>query len=144
MSEVLANPRYPLGESASQVLQAASGRALQDITLEALLKAELSTEDLRIRSETLHAQAAIARQAGYDRLAINLTRAAELAQVPNAELLAMYEALRPGRSTYAALLDLAGRLESAYSATFTGQFVREAAEVYRRRGLLRLEQADSA
>jgi propanediol dehydratase small subunit len=97
---------------------------------------DLSLEDLRIQPATLLDQAETARQAGYDRLAANLARAAELARVPNEELLKMYEALRPGRSTYSQLISLAEYLENAYSASQTAQFVREAAEAYRNRALL--------
>ena len=49
---------------------------------------------------------------GFRQLAANLRRAAELTAVPNAELLRMYEMLRPGRSTYAELQELAARLET--------------------------------
>jgi propanediol dehydratase small subunit len=130
-------PRYPLGETAADDLQAASGRAFADLSMEAVANGEIAAEDLLIRAQTLEAQAVIARQAGYDRLAANLQRAAELTRVPNSELLKMYEALRPNRSTYEQLLALAARLEAQYSAPVTAGFVREAAEVYRSRGLLK-------
>ncbi len=129
--------RYPLGETAADDLQAASGRAFRDLSMEAVLSGTITAEDLRIRAETLQAQAEIARQAGYERLAANLLRAAELTRVPNAELLAMYEALRPNRSTCEQLLELAARLEKQYQAPNTAGFIREAAEVYRNRGLLK-------
>ena len=131
------DPRYPLGETAADILQAASGRAFRDVSMEAILNGEIKAEDLRIRAETLEAQAEIARQAGYERLASNLLRAAELTRVPNTELLKMYEALRPNRSTYAQLLELAVRLEEQVHAPHTAGFVREAAEVYQQRGLLK-------
>lgn len=129
--------KYPLMENAADSLQAASGRPLSEITLEAAAHGDLSIADLRISAETLRAQAEIARQAGYTQLAENLTRAAELTAVPNEELLQMYEMLRPGRSTFEMLVALAEKLEADYNAPVTGQMVREAAEVYRARGLLR-------
>jgi propanediol dehydratase small subunit len=129
--------KYPLMENAADSLQAASGRPLSEITLEAAAKDDLSIADLRISAETLRAQAGIARQAGYTQLAENLTRAAELTAVPNEELLQMYEMLRPGRSTFEMLVALAEKLEADYNAPVTGQMVREAAEIYRARGLLR-------
>jgi len=129
--------KYPLMENAADSLQAASGRPLSEITLEAAAKGDLSIADLRISPETLRAQAEIARAAGYTQLAANLTRAAELTAVPNEELLQMYEMLRPGRSTFETLIGLAEKLESVYHAPVTGRMVREAAEVYRARGLLR-------
>ncbi|MBZ0303556.1 MAG: hypothetical protein K8J31_27705, partial [Anaerolineae bacterium] len=115
------------------------GRLVNDITLEAAAAGELSDEDLRIRAETLRAQAQVASAADYPQLAENLTRAAELAAVPNDELLQMYELLRPGRASYETLQALAERLETVYSAQVTGKFIREAADAYRTRGLLRRE-----
>lgn len=116
-------------------LQAASGRPLNEVTLDNI--DSLSPDDLRISAESLRAQAQIAREAGYTRLAENLTRAAELTAVPNDELLKMYELLRPERASYEQLQALAVRLEQVYSAEVTARFVREAAEVYKVRGLLR-------
>jgi len=67
----------------------------------------------------------------------NLLRAADMTRVPNSELLKMYEALRPNRSTYEQLLKLAVRLEKEYHAPYSAGFIREAAEVYQKRGLLK-------
>lgn len=129
-------PTYPLAESAAE-LRAANGRALDEITLDAAAAGALNADDIRISPDTLRAQAAIARDAGYRELAHNLERAAELTAVPNAELLTMYEQLRPGRATEAELVALAARLEEDYRAPITAAFVREATDVYRRRNLLR-------
>jgi propanediol dehydratase small subunit len=85
----------------------------------------------------LRGQAEIAAASGFGQLAANLRRAAELTAVPNAELLRMYETLRPGRATYAEMTALADRLAGEYAAPETAAFVREAAEVYRARGLAR-------
>ena len=128
---------YPLSEHAAEQVKAAGGRALADITPEAAAASELTFADLQVSADTLRAQAEIARQAGYAQLAGNLSRAAELTSVPNEELLRMYEALRPGRSTHAELVALAERLEQQYHAPETGRLVREAADVYLRRGLLK-------
>ena len=122
-------------EHADDTLQAASGRPLNEITLEAL--DELSITDVQISPATLRAQAEIARQAGFRQLATNLTRAAELTAVPNTELLRMYELLRPQRASHAELLALADTLERCYAAVENARMVREAAEVYRARGLLK-------
>jgi propanediol dehydratase small subunit len=128
---------YPLAGSAGDSLQAASGRLLSEVNLEAAAAGALAAGDIQISAATLRAQAEIARQAGYGELAANLVRAAELTAVPNAELLRMYELLRPGRSTYDELVALAGRLEEEYGAAETGAFVREAAAVYQARDLFR-------
>lgn len=118
-------------------LRSASGRAVQDITLEAASCGELSAADLQIRRETLQAQAHIAAAAGYSQLAANLARAAELTAVPNDLLLKMYEMLRPRRSTYAELTALADRLVTEFDAPANAQLVHEAADAYRARNLLR-------
>ena len=129
--------RYPLAEHAADQLAAISGRPLGTITEEAAEAGELTIADLQISAETLRAQATIARSAGYRQLAANLTRAAELTAVPNAEVLQMYETLRPGRASYDELIALADRLEQAHHAPESAALVREAAEVYQARNLLR-------
>ena len=130
---------YPLGENAQDRLQAASGRKVGDITLEAATSGDLTSADLQIKAETLQAQAQIAQQAGYTQLAENLLRAAELTAVPNDEMLRMYETLRPGRATHAEMLALAERLEQHYHAPQNAKLVREAAAVYLARGLVKRE-----
>ena len=127
---------YPLMQDAAE-LKAASGRALQDITLDAASKNELTGQDLQIDADTLQTQSQIAKNAGYPQLSENLNRAAELTRVPNDELLRMYEMLRPGRSSVDDLAALADTLESTYNAPNTAAFVREALSVYEQRGLLK-------
>ena len=128
---------YPVAEHAAERLTARSGRPLGELTPEAAASGELVVDDLRISAETLRAQAAIARRAGYAQLAGNLARAAELTAVPNDEVLRMYELLRPGRASHDDLAALADRLEREYAAPESAALVREAAQVYRERGLLR-------
>lgn len=129
--------RYPLSRSKGDELSAGSGRRLSDVTPEAALAGLLDEQDLQIDGKTLAAQATIAEDAGFPQLAENLRRAAELTRVPNEELLEMYEALRPGRSSTAELETLARRLDDVFAAPITAAFVREASEVYQRRNLLR-------
>ena len=137
MSQPTSKPGYPLAENAAADLEAASGRKLATVTLDAAAADELDAADLQISAATLREQAAVAAAAGYDALAQHLLRAAELTAVPNADLLKMYEVMRPGRSTYVELTAMADRLEHEFAATITAAFVREAAEVYRSRNLVR-------
>jgi propanediol dehydratase small subunit len=130
------SPTYPLLENSAD-LAAASGRSLDEINLDAAAAGALTAGDIQVSADTLRAQAEIARHAGYRELAHNLVRAAELTAVPNADLLRMYELLRPGRSTYAELTALADRLDREFHATETAAFVRQAAEVYRTPNLFR-------
>lgn len=128
--------KYPLSESAAEILQAASGRRLADITAETARAGELSMTDFQISADTLRAQAEVARQAGYPQQASNLIRAAELTAVPNAEVLRMYNILRPGRATHTELAALAELLETHYHAPECASLVREAAAIYQTRNLL--------
>ena len=130
---------YPLLEHAAERLHAASGRAIGEIQLEAAVDGDPSPPDLQINAETLQAQAAVARQAGFAQLADNLERAAELTGVPNEELLQMYTLLRPGRATLEELEQLATRLDTTYHAPRNAAWVREAAAVYQRRNLFKRE-----
>lgn len=116
--------------------RALSGRPLEDITLEAAVRDELSPADLRVHPDTLRHQADVAEAHGNPQLGENLRRAAELTALPDDQVLAVYEALRPGRSTAAGLELVAERLEAA-GAPLCAALVREAAEVYARRGLLK-------
>jgi len=131
--------KYPLAENDADQLQAASGKRFEELTLEAAIDGGLQPDDLRIHAETLRAQSEIARQAGHPQFADNLLRAAELTAVPNEEVLKIYDLLRPGRASYQQLTGLADLLEKNYQALATARFIREAAEVYRARGLLRRE-----
>ena len=131
--------QYPFRENAADSLQAVSGRRLAEVTAEAAQAGDLSMADLQVSAETLRAQAQVARQAGYVQQASNLIRAAELTEVPNAEVLRMYNALRPGRATHTQLQALANVLEGHYHAPECARLVREAAAVYQRRGLLQKE-----
>ena len=115
--------------------RALSGRPIDEITLEAVIRGDLSPADLRVHPDVLRHQAAVAEEHGNLQLGENLRRAAELTALPDDEVLAIYEALRPGRSTLAGLETIAARLEAA-DAPLCAALVREAAAVYERRGLL--------
>ena len=113
-----------------------TGRSLQELSIEKILGGELTSEDFRTSAETLREQANTAESGGYRQLAENFRRAAELTCISNEEVLEIYNQLRPGRSNYKALCTLAERLEKDYQATLTAALVREAAEVYRTRGIV--------
>ena len=121
---------------AAMRFRALSGRPLEEITLDQGLAGNLGPADLRIHADTLRFQAEVAEQHGNVQLAENLGRAAELAGVDDADLLRVYEALRPRRATRDELEAIAAELDGA-SAPKCAAFVREAAAVYSRRGLTR-------
>ena len=114
--------------------RALSGRAVSELTLDAVRRGDVSLEDLRIHPDTLERQAAVAEQHANPQLAENLRRAAELTQLTDEEVLAIYEALRPGRVTPAELTTMADSL-AARGLARCAALVAEAAEVYSRRGL---------
>jgi propanediol dehydratase small subunit len=130
-------PKYPLYTNHADTLVAASGRLLTEVTVEAATLGDISLDDIQITQQSLRDQAEIARSAGYTQLAQNLERAAELTIVPRDEIITMYQTLRPGRSDFVQLMNLADRLEQHYQAVICAQFVREAAAVYQERGMLR-------
>lgn len=131
--------QYPLAEKHPELVSTNNGKPLADLTFEKLRSGELKPEDFRISSETLELQAQVADDSGRQTLARNLRRAAELVKVPDERLLAIYNALRPYRSTKAELYDIAAELEGSYGAKASAGFVREAADVYEARGRLRVD-----
>jgi propanediol dehydratase small subunit len=113
-----------------------SGRTLDELNMEAVLAGRLTTDDFRISGETLRRQADAAQAAGYDQLAENLRRAAELTRISNEQVFAIYDKLRPGRASHEELVALADQLEQEFDAPRIASLVREAAEVYLERGLV--------
>lgn len=81
------------------VVRAQSGRAVNEVDVRAVLAGEIGPDDIRISSDGLARQAAVAREHGDVQLAENLLRAAELVALPEDQLLEYYELLRPGRAT---------------------------------------------
>jgi propanediol dehydratase small subunit len=122
--------------SAEQGVKGLSGRPVHDLTLEAVRRGEIGLPDLRIHPDSLEAQAVVAEQHGNPQLAGNLRRAAELTALGDDEVLAIYDALRPGRSTPDQLTQLAASL-AGRGLPRCAALLTEAAEVYERRGLTR-------
>jgi propanediol dehydratase small subunit len=127
---------YPLAEKRPDLVRTRSGKALGDLTLDALETGGVALEDLRITPDALRQQTAIARAAGRPTLARTFARAGELVDVPQDVILRVYELLRPGRAKGKAdLLDAAQLLRATYKAEQMAAFIEEAAAVYERRGL---------
>jgi propanediol dehydratase small subunit len=128
---------YPLATRRPDLVRSASGMKLEDITLDKVAAGQISFDDIKIRPETLEYQAQIAESIGRSRLAANLRRAAEMTRIPDERVLEIYNALRPYRSTKQELLEIAGELEGKYQARICAALVREAADIYEKRGRLR-------
>jgi len=130
---------YPLAEKMPEKVKSATGKVLSDFSLDKVISGELKAEDFRIAPETLEMQAQVAESVDRDTLARNMRRAAELIAVPDQKLLEVYNALRPYRSTKAELYGIADELEQKYQCRINAAFVREAADVYEKRGRLKAE-----
>lgn len=128
---------YPLATKRPQFIKTPTGKKLEDVTVENVLSGKIGPEDVRISPETLEMQAQIAESTNRDAIARNLRRAAELIAVPDYRILEMYNMLRPFRASKDDLLAVAEELEKEYNAKVNAYFVREAAEIYEKRGKLR-------
>jgi propanediol dehydratase small subunit len=128
---------YPLATQRPDLVRSATGLSLDDITVDKVSSGAIKFEDVSIRPETLEYQAQIAESIHRPRIAANLRRAAEMTRVPDDRLLEMYNSLRPYRCTKQELLAMANELESKYQAKICADFVREAADVYEKRGRLK-------
>jgi propanediol dehydratase small subunit len=119
--------------------KAESALGLDDITLDAVRDGKVAASDLTVRRQTLLDQAALADSKGYPQLARNFRRAAELTAIPNDVLIETYEKLRPYRATYYQLLALSQEIAARYDAPETGEYIRQAAEAYNSKGLVKAE-----
>lgn len=131
--------KYPLGEKVPDQIRSASGKKLSEFSFDKVRSGELTADDFRIAPETLEMQAEVAESVDRDSLGRNMRRAAELVKVPDDELLEIYNALRPYRSTKAELYAIADKLENEYGCKVNAKFIREAADVYELRGRLKSE-----
>ena len=127
---------YPLGVKMPEAIKTPTGKPYASLSYEKVISGELTSDDMRIAPETLEMQAQVAESVGREAFAGNLRRAAELIAVPDERLLEIYNALRPYRSTKQELLDIAAELDG-YKAAIAAGLVREAAEVYEKRGRLK-------
>ena len=114
-----------------------SGRSIDELNVQGILSGELTAEDFRIHGDRLNHQAKVADDAGYNQLAENLRQAAELTHMSNEEILEIYNTLRPRRTSYTEMIDMADRLENQRKAHLTASLLREAAEVYLKRGIVK-------
>lgn len=135
-NDVVTRSDYPLGSHRPELLRTPTGKALDEITMDSVLSGRVEPADLRIAPETLQLQAQIAEGVNRRQLGENFRRAAEMTALPDDRVLAMYNALRPYASTKHQLLDIAAELENEHAAEMCGALVREAADVYERRGIL--------
>jgi propanediol dehydratase small subunit len=128
---------YPLASKRPDLLVGPRGKSFEELTLSNIMNGKVGFEDFKITPQALECQAQVAESTGRPQISRNLRRAAELTRVGDERILEIYNALRPHRSTKEELLAIAEELETKYGAMVCGGFVKEAAEVYQRRKLLR-------
>lgn len=127
---------FPVAETRPELVKGARGNTLDDLTLDAVVNGDVTMEDVRITPQSLLQQARIARDVGRDALAQNFERASEMTQLPQEEVMQVYELLRPGRAgSLSAMQEAASRLREEYGANRLADFVDEAGMVYEARGL---------
>jgi len=129
---------FPLAETRPSKVKGKRGMALSELTIEAVLEGTVDLDDLQITPDALLQQAEIAKSVGRKTLSENFERAAEMNNLPNSEVMEIYELLRPGRTeSMSTLLDAAKKIRTEYQAEKLAKFIEEAAEFYDKRGLFK-------
>lgn len=130
---------YPLIEKKPELIRSKTGKKLEDITMDNVIKGDIGIEDLSISKDTLILQAKVALDEGKNQQAENFVRASELIAVPDDKILEIYNALRPYRSTEKRLKEISEELKYIYQAPICAAFVEETLEVYKKRNILAKE-----
>lgn len=128
---------YPLSKNMADTVKSATGKKLDDFTIDNVMSGKVGAADCRIAPATLEMQAEIAESINRDSFARNLRRASELISIPDERILEIYNSLRPYRSTKQELFDIAEELEKKYNAHINAEFIKEAAILYEKRDRLR-------
>ena len=137
MEEMNNDTKYPLSENSADTIKTKTGKNFNDITFEGVITGKIDHEDFKTDPDTLLMQAEIAEKSGKTQFAENLRRAAELTNVPDDEVLRIYDKLRPNRSTKQELIVIANELKNKYNANKTAALVLETAEIYEKRNILK-------
>lgn len=137
MKKLNARTDYPLYEKHPDLIKTATGKALSEITMEAILAEKIDAADCRISYDTLEYHAQIEEDLGNMQMAETLRRSAEMTRIPDDRIMDIYNAMRPRVSTKDELEAIVDELESQYGAAANASFIREAIEVYEKRGMFR-------
>ena len=128
---------YPIYEKRPELIETLTGKGIDEITIDNILSGNISPEDCRISDNMLEYQAQIQESFGNRQVAENFRRAAEMTRIPDKRILEIYNSLRPNVSTKKELKEIAKELEIQYNAAINAALVREAAEVYEKRNMLK-------
>lgn len=127
---------YPLSKSNINI-RSRSGKSIKEITIDEVINGKVTGEDIKISKETLRLQGEFAKSEGRIQLGENFERASELVDIPDEELLIIYNMLRPNRSTEEELLLKAIEVKEKYNAISCSNLIIDAVNVYKKRGILK-------
>lgn len=130
---------YPLIEKRPELIRSKTGKKLDEITMDNVVKGHIGIEDLSISKDTLILQAKVALDEGKEQQAENFVRASELISVPDEKILEIYNLLRPYRATEKQLKAISEELKVVYQAPICAAFIEETLEVYKKRDILAKE-----
>ncbi|MDD3339583.1 MAG: diol dehydratase small subunit [Lachnospiraceae bacterium] len=128
--------RYPLGQYEADSITSKTGKKLDQLTMDEVLKGNVTADDIKISKEMLGRQGEVCMDNDNPAMAANMQRASELVDVPDEVILNMYNKMRPNRSTKAELVFMAQELLEKYHAPHCAKLVLEAADIYEKRGIL--------
>lgn len=128
---------YPVYEKHPDLIKTQTGKTVDEINMDSILSGKLTPDDCKISADTLEYQAQIQESFGNPQVAANFRRAAEMTRIPDERILEIYNCMRPNVSTKEELLEIAGELETKYDAKINAALIKEAAEVYESRNMLR-------
>lgn len=137
MTKLDAIKDYPIYEKHPDLIKTQTGKNVDQITIENILSKKVTPDDCKISAQTLEYQAQIQESFGNPQVAANFRRAAEMTRIPDCRILEVYNCLRPNVSTKEELQSIADELEEKYQAKINADLIREAAEVYSARDMLR-------
>lgn len=128
---------YPLFEKHPDLIKTATGKTINEITIDAVLTGKVTADDCRISAKTLEYHAQIEESAGNKPMAETLRRSAEMTRIPDHRIMEIYNALRPRASSKEDLEAIAEELEQQYNAPVNSAFIKEAVSVYEKRKMFR-------
>ena len=67
--------QYPLGEHEREQIASKTGKKLDEITLDAVMRNQIAPDDIKISKEMLHAQGQVAKENGNDQMEKNFEQA---------------------------------------------------------------------
>lgn len=137
MRQYTAKEDYPLYDKHYADIRTATGKRLNDFTLDAVLNGKIVAEDCRISSEILEKHAQIEESVGNFQIAAELRRSAEMTRIPDNRIMEIYNALRPRMSNKEKLLEIIDELKTQYNAPRCAEFIEDAIYVYEKRNMFK-------